>query len=163
MDQFVEKEAVRILPNDPNAECSVLSAMVMNEEALLKASETLKVEDFYRKENGIIFKAILELNQSNIPVDLEHVIEIPCRDIGHGEQGFPLCQIRTIIGQEFAQGGAGSTFPRVLVNDDNDFSSLAAHVGQQFLPVGVVAAARNQGSHTEDHGDFSKRFHKRII
>ncbi|MCR5514833.1 MAG: replicative DNA helicase [Lachnospira sp.] len=107
MDQFVEKEAVRILPNDPNAECSVLSAMVMNEEALLKASETLKVEDFYRKENGIIFKAILELNQSNIPVDLV-VLEDKLKKMGVYDQIGGFNTLRSIVGTTGISGNIES-------------------------------------------------------
>lgn len=59
------------LPNNIQAEISVLGAMLMrNGEAIIKIQSILNSEDFYRKENGIVYQAILDVYAKKNMVDL---------------------------------------------------------------------------------------------
>lgn len=60
----------RIMPHSTEAEQSVIGAMIMDRDAITIASEILTVEDFYQKQYGILFEAMVELYTQNSPVDL---------------------------------------------------------------------------------------------
>lgn len=67
MDEALIK---RILPHSIEAEQSVIGSMMMDKEAILVASETVRTEDFYGKQYGILFEAMVELYNEGKPVDL---------------------------------------------------------------------------------------------
>ena len=58
------------MPNNVEAEQSVIGAMLMDRDAITIASEVLTVDDFYQKQYGILFEAMVELYTENVPVDL---------------------------------------------------------------------------------------------
>lgn len=60
----------RILPHSIEAEQSVVGAMIMDREAIVVASELITGDDFYNKQYGILFEAIVELHDEGSPVDL---------------------------------------------------------------------------------------------
>ncbi len=60
----------RIMPNNLEAEQSVIGAMIMDREAVIVASETLIREDFYHQQYGIIFEAIVEIFNEEQPIDV---------------------------------------------------------------------------------------------
>lgn len=60
----------RIMPNSFEAEQSVIGSMIMDKEAIVIASETLIQEDFYHKQYGILFEAMIELYNEEKPVDV---------------------------------------------------------------------------------------------
>lgn len=60
----------RVMPNSVEAEQSVIGSMVMDKDAIVIASEILSPEDFYQKQYGVVFEAMVELNDSGRPVDL---------------------------------------------------------------------------------------------
>ena len=49
----------RILPHSIEAEQSVIGSMILDRDAILVASEILTSDDFYQKQYGIIFDAIV--------------------------------------------------------------------------------------------------------
>ena len=59
MDEAVLK---RVLPHSIEAEQSVIGSMLMDKEAITIASEQISGEDFYGKQYGILFDAMVELN-----------------------------------------------------------------------------------------------------
>ena len=63
----------RVMPNDIDAEQSVLGACFLSKEALQKASDVLAPEQFYNERNGKIFKAMLDLSSEKTPIDLTTV------------------------------------------------------------------------------------------
>ncbi|TCT13132.1 replicative DNA helicase [Natranaerovirga pectinivora] len=67
MDEAVIK---KVLPHSLEAEQSVIGSMLLDREAISVASETLHSEDFYQKQLGLVFDSIIELYNSNQPVDL---------------------------------------------------------------------------------------------
>ena len=60
----------RILPNSTDAEKSVIGSMLMDRDAITTASEILTGEDFYVKQNQILFETMVELHNEGKPVDL---------------------------------------------------------------------------------------------
>ena len=67
----MEEEVVRkIMPHSTESEQSVLGAMLMDSQAIATATEVISGEDFYNKQYGIIFDAMVELHNSGRPVDL---------------------------------------------------------------------------------------------
>ena len=60
----------RVMPHDSAAEQSVIGSMLMDKEAIDLAGEILLREDFYEKQYGIVFEAMVELNNAGKPVDV---------------------------------------------------------------------------------------------
>ncbi len=60
----------RVLPHSMEAEQSVIGAMIMDREAITVASEIISGDDFYGKQYGVLFEAMVELNDEGKPVDL---------------------------------------------------------------------------------------------
>ena len=70
----------RVPPQNIEAEQAVLGAMLIDKEAIAKATEVLSADDFYREAHRIIFSAMLELYNKNEAVDMVTVTEILKRD-----------------------------------------------------------------------------------
>lgn len=71
MPQPMEEALIkRILPHSIEAEQSVVGSMIMDREAIVVASEIVNEDDFYSKQYGILFEAMVELNEEGKPVDL---------------------------------------------------------------------------------------------
>lgn len=60
----------RVLPHSPEAEQSVIGSMIMDAEAIMTASEVITSEDFYQRQYGVVFDAMVELYNEGKPVDL---------------------------------------------------------------------------------------------
>lgn len=60
----------KIPPNDTEAEQAVLGSMLTDKDATIAAIEVLKEEDFYREDNKIIYRAILNLYNRAEPIDI---------------------------------------------------------------------------------------------
>lgn len=60
----------RVLPHSIEAEQSVVGSMLMDKEAILTASEILMPDDFYGRQYGVMFEAIVELYNEGKPVDM---------------------------------------------------------------------------------------------
>ncbi|MEG1345433.1 MAG: replicative DNA helicase [Acidaminococcaceae bacterium] len=70
----------RIPPQNIEAEQAVLGAMMLDKEAISKATELLVAEDFYRQDHRVLFGAIVELFNKNQPVDMVTVTEVLKRE-----------------------------------------------------------------------------------
>lgn len=60
----------RVLPHSIEAEQSVIGSMIMDREAIVVASEIITGDDFYGKQYGVLFEAMVELNDAGKPVDI---------------------------------------------------------------------------------------------
>lgn len=60
----------RVLPHSIEAEQSVIGSMIMDREAITVASEIIAGDDFYGRQYGVLFDAMVELNDEGKPVDL---------------------------------------------------------------------------------------------
>jgi len=65
--------AGRVPPHDLDTEAAVLSAILLDRDALDRVLEFLKPEQFYSEANGRIFEAAQELSIASIPVDVVSV------------------------------------------------------------------------------------------
>ena len=63
----------KVLPNNIEAEESVLGACFLSKYALQKAVESLSPESFYNEKNGKIFSALIALQDEKTPVDITTV------------------------------------------------------------------------------------------
>lgn len=72
MDETVIK---RIMPNNQEAEQSVIGSMLLDQEAVITASEMLKEDDFYNSRFRILFSSIVSLYRENKPADLVTLTE----------------------------------------------------------------------------------------
>ena len=59
----------RVLPNSIEAEQSVIGSMFIDREGIAIASEVITADDFYNKQLGVIFGAMVELYNEGKPVD----------------------------------------------------------------------------------------------
>lgn len=93
MDEAVLK---RVLPHSIEAEQSVIGSMLMDKEAITIASEQISGEDFYGKQYGILFDAMVELNDEAKPVDLVTLQE-RLREKGVPPEIYSLEYIRDVM------------------------------------------------------------------
>lgn len=59
----------RVLPHSLEAEQSVVGCMMVSREAITIAADILTEEDFYNRQYGLVFRAIVELNDAGKAVD----------------------------------------------------------------------------------------------
>lgn len=64
---------IRVLPNNPEAEESILGACFLSKSALQKASENLTPDSFYNEKNSKIFSSLISLMDDKVPIDLTTV------------------------------------------------------------------------------------------
>ena len=60
----------KVPPNSVDAEQSILSAVLIDNQVLPEVLEVLSPQDFYRDVHAKIFKAMVELFERNEPADL---------------------------------------------------------------------------------------------
>ena len=66
----------KVLPQNIEAEQSVLGGILIDNEALHKVLEIIEPNDFYRDNHKKIFLAFLELSENNTPLDIITVTEL---------------------------------------------------------------------------------------
>ena len=71
----MDMPVMRSLPQNIEAEQSVLGSMIIDRAAIATAAEALSLEDFYRDSHKVIFSTIVEMTQRDIPVDMITLIE----------------------------------------------------------------------------------------
>lgn len=59
----------RVMPHDEEAESSVIGAMLIDNEAIMVASEIITGDDFYQRQLGIVFDTMVELYNAGKPVE----------------------------------------------------------------------------------------------
>lgn len=67
MDEAILK---KVLPHNLEAEQAVIGSMILDREAISIASEAVQVNDFYQKQLGLVYEAMIELYNDNQPIDL---------------------------------------------------------------------------------------------
>lgn len=65
----------KLIPQNIEAEQSILGALLIDPKAINKIADLLKPETFYKDNNRHIYETILELNFANQPVDIVTVAE----------------------------------------------------------------------------------------
>lgn len=67
---MAEEWQKRVLPYDAAAEKAVVGAMLMDKDQITVVSEILTGDDFYIKQNRVLFETIIELNNEGKPAEL---------------------------------------------------------------------------------------------
>lgn len=67
---MAEQWQKRVMPYNADAEKSVIGSMLIDTEAISKAADIVTGDDFYIKQNQILFDTILELDKEGKSVDL---------------------------------------------------------------------------------------------
>ncbi len=67
---MTDKRTAKIPPQNLDAEKSLIGAVLIDEEVMADVSENVKAIDFYDKNHGIIFGAMIRLFEKHKPVDL---------------------------------------------------------------------------------------------
>lgn len=65
-----EDEFKVVIPNNPEAERSVIGSMLLSSEAVDEAQEILKEEDFYNRQLGTLFSVICDMHEGGGAVDV---------------------------------------------------------------------------------------------
>ncbi len=70
-DSFTQQrvDALRVPPHSIDAEQAVLGGLMLDEHAWERIADKLEENDFYRKDHRLIFRAIGELSNKNMPCD----------------------------------------------------------------------------------------------
>lgn len=61
---------LKLPPQNIEAEESVLGALLIDKDAIIKVADNLSAEDFYKPAHGKIFQAILKLYETHQPIDI---------------------------------------------------------------------------------------------
>ena len=72
MDETVIK---RVMPHNGEAEEAVIGSMLLDQDAVVLASEKLNEDDFYNARYRILFSAIVELFHEGRPADLVTLVD----------------------------------------------------------------------------------------
>ncbi len=67
---------VKLPPQNIEAEISVLGALMIDENAVVKVADFLRPEDFYRTAHQTIFEAMLKLYEKQEPIDMLNVSNV---------------------------------------------------------------------------------------
>lgn len=71
----VKQKPKRMLPQNIEAEKSVLAACMLNQDAIVEVGPKLTPENFFRASHRLIFESMMDLYRRNIPIDQISVAE----------------------------------------------------------------------------------------
>jgi len=63
-------DAVRIPPQNLEAEQSVLGSLLLDKDAIIQVGDVVTSGDFYEERNGIIYEAMIVLYEKRMPIDV---------------------------------------------------------------------------------------------
>ncbi len=75
----------KLPPQNIEAEESVLGALMLDKDAIIRVADILRAEDFYKPTNSIIYATFLKLFEKRLPIDILTVTNA-LRDAGHLDQ-----------------------------------------------------------------------------
>ena len=61
---------LRVPPQNIDAERSVLGALMLDKDAIIKVANLMRVGDFYKDDHNLIYEAMLELYEKREPIDV---------------------------------------------------------------------------------------------
>jgi replicative DNA helicase len=121
------KNTEKIPPHNNEAEESILGAILIDKNSLLKISDILTPEDFYKSSHSIIYKVMVELYSNNEPIDILSV----------GNRLQELNKLERIGGRSFLINLANS------VPTASHIKSYANIVQKKSLLRNLISAAGN--------------------
>lgn len=63
-------EHIRVPPQNIEAEQSVLGALMLDKDAIIKVANLIRIGDFYRDDHNLIFEVMVELYEQREPIDV---------------------------------------------------------------------------------------------
>ena len=75
-------DMTRIPPHSVESEQSILGSILLDKDAMITVSETIKPDDFYKEAHKIIYECMITLSNKNEPIDLITLTE-ELRKQGH--------------------------------------------------------------------------------
>ena len=132
----------RVMPNSLEAEQSVIGSMIMDQDAIVTAMEILLQEDFYHKQYGILFDAMIY----KLPI----VLFVPDLEEYVDNRGFYL-DYREIP-------GIRARNERELIEIFTDPSVLDASVNEAYMAFYRKYMAACDGHATERIIRYIKRY-----
>ena len=100
---------LRSLPQNIEAEQSVLGSMILDKTSIAEAAEVLRGDDFYRENHKLIFSSVIDLYERDIPVDMITLIE----------------HLRS---KEKLEGAGGITYITEICNSIPSTANLASYI-----------------------------------
>ena len=64
------EDVTRIPPHSVESEQSILGSILLDKDAIITVSETIRPSDFYKEAHRIIYECMLKLSNKNEPIDL---------------------------------------------------------------------------------------------
>ena len=65
------EDVTRIPPHSVESEQSILGSILLDKDAIITVSETIRPSDFYKEAHKIIYECMLKLSNKNEPIDLK--------------------------------------------------------------------------------------------
>jgi replicative DNA helicase len=65
-----QEGGTKVPPQNIEAEASLLGAILVDKEAIVKVADMIGADDFYAQRNGLIYAAMLDLYEARQPIDL---------------------------------------------------------------------------------------------
>lgn len=63
-------QQLKLPPQNVDAEVSVLGALLIDKDAVIRVADVVKSEDFYKQSNGYIYQSIIDLYANRSPIDI---------------------------------------------------------------------------------------------
>ena len=64
------EDMTRVPPHSVESEQSILGSILLDKDAIITVTETIKPDDFYKEAHKIIYECMIKLNNNNEPIDL---------------------------------------------------------------------------------------------
>ena len=145
----------RLPPQNLEAEMSVLGGILLENEALNRALEVLRPEDFYREAHRKIFTALITLSDRNEPADLVTLTSALKAENALEEVGGST-YLSTLV--DFVPTAANISYYCKLVKEkaiSRELIKVATEIGNRELLAGLYG---NLGLLYKKRGEFSKAY-----
>ena len=135
------KDKITIPPQNIDAEISVLGALLLDKDAIIRVSDSLSPDDFYKDIHGLIYSAAISLFEHREPIDVitltNKLEELKILDkIGGGSYIATLASsvpsAANIV--HYAKIVSEKAILRRLIRASNEINSLALNEEQE-IPV----------------------------
>ncbi len=130
----------RVMPHDTEAEQAVIGSMLMDQEAILDASELITGDDFYQAAYGTVFDTIMELYNEGKSVDVV-TLQARLKDKDVSPEVASMEYVKDLVtmvptsanARSYAEIVAEKSIERRLIKINDEISSLC-YEGQEPLP-----------------------------
>ena len=133
MDEaFIKK----VQPNSPEAEQSVIGAMIMDRDAIADVIDIVNADDFYQKQNGILFEAMTELYREGKPVDLVTLQNKLKKKVSTLQERGKALEIKFAKQcYKIYTGGKSNDYKKVSINYQSWLYPLEGEDAKYFIPL----------------------------